>query len=96
MLILSQDKKRIINFDNVEVLEVVELQGDSVKIQAFFKNKIETIAEYNDNEFGKVQLQNIFYGYKGSATYALPEEPENKKNRPAPTEAVMQRKLTNL
>jgi hypothetical protein len=91
MLILSQDKKRIINFDNVEVLEVVELQEDSAKIQATFKKKSEVIAVYKDKEFGKLQLQNIFYRYKGSATYALPVEPENKKNRPAPTEAVMQK-----
>ncbi len=74
MLILSQDKKRIINFDNVEVLEVVELQDDSVKIQANFKNNSEIIAVYEDKELGRLQLQSIFNNYKGSATYVLPGE----------------------
>lgn len=90
MLILSQDKKSIINFDNVEELKIVE-NKDGVKIQAFFKNNSEAIAVYKDREFGKLQLQNIFYKYRGSATYALPEELDKKNNRPAPTEAVMQK-----
>jgi hypothetical protein len=91
MLILSQDKKRIINFDNVEVLEVVELQ-DCVKIQANFKNNSEIIAVYEDKELGRLQLQSICNNYKGSATYVLPGELNKaKNNRPAPTEAVMQK-----
>jgi hypothetical protein len=74
MVILSQNKTEIINFDNVQNLNLVE-KTDSVIIEAHYTDgTVNQVAEYSDKKFGNKVLNELFTGYRGSAGYSLPAD----------------------
>lgn len=74
MVILSQNKTEVINFDNVQKLNLVEKE-DSVIIAAHYTDgSANEIAEYSDKKFGNKVFNELFTGYRGSAGYSLPAD----------------------
>lgn len=74
MVILSQNKTEIINFDNVQNLNLVE-KTYSVMITAHYADGCASqIAEYSDKKFGNKVFNELFTGYRGSAVYSLPAD----------------------
>lgn len=72
MVILSQNKTEIINFDNVQNLNLVEKE-DSVIIAAHYTDgSVNLIAEYNNKNLGSRVFNGLFNNYRGGAVYELP------------------------
>jgi hypothetical protein len=74
MVILSQNKTEVINFDNVQKLNLVEKE-DSIIIAAHYTDgSVNQVAEYSDKKFGNKVFNELFTGYRGSAAYSLPAD----------------------
>lgn len=80
MVILSQDKQTVVNFDNVESLEVFERTDGHAVIEVKYIDKTcAEIAEYSSVQRGKEIISNIFNGYRGGASYAMPQNWEVRR-----------------
>ena len=74
MLILSQDKTNIINFDNVKWI-CIDSSDNTVNINIDYVGNV-PIAEYKTEERAKEVLQEIIECYKKYQVYEMPEEQE--------------------
>jgi hypothetical protein len=72
MVILSQNKTEIINFDNVQKLNLVESVGSVIIAAHYTDGSVNQIAEYNNKSFGSRVFNGLFNNYRGSAVYELP------------------------
>lgn len=75
MLILSQDQSFILNFDNIESIEIgnfEENRGRGIIYARLTSNYFYTIGEYNTIERAKEVLQDIIEKYK-EENYAMIE-----------------------
>ncbi len=73
MIIVSQDKKQMVNFNNIEI---IFLQEKEVWYQGIYGAGYE-LAEYKTEERAKEVLQDIIEIYKvaiPTAVYEMPEE----------------------
>ena len=75
MIIISQDKKTIINFDNVNRLEIAEFnQSQNNIIADFGDGNWESIGVFENKEFGQEVFLNLMNNYRGSSVVEVPEE----------------------
>ena len=83
MVILSQDRKSYINFDNVKFLEFNDTYSNNeVSIMARFTDgKSEIIGTFDDAEYGREVFHELMDNYRGRSLVKVPEN-RVKKNRP--------------
>lgn len=75
MVILSQDKQAVINFDNVKSLELVQRTDRGASIEVNYNDtSFEIIAKYSSMDQGKKIINEIFTGYRGSSIYSMPAD----------------------
>ena len=80
MLILSQNKISITNFDNSTTIEIKEIKGNEYVIKAYLTNTGEIyLAVYDTEERAKEVLQEIIKEYKESGSVKIDNvQAENK------------------
>ena len=82
MLILSQDQSFILNFDNIESIEIgnfEENRGRGIIYARLTSDYFYTIGEYNTIERAKEVLQEIIEAYKESRVVIIDDvKAENK------------------
>lgn len=80
MIIISQDKKQIVNFDNVTSMVTNEKldakqKVTSISIDVRFNNQdSSTIGEFKNVEFGKEVFIDLLMDYRGNAVIEVPRD----------------------
>ena len=76
MIILSQDKKNFINFDNINNLKLNDDYSDKeLNIIANFTNGTSLIlGTFTDREFGAEVFEDLMMEYRGNAIVEVPKD----------------------
>lgn len=72
MIIYSQTKNKIVNFDNIDLIVI-----DEEDITAYFNDGSATLGSYNDEDECRKVLESILYNYTaGRAAFVMPQKGE--------------------
>ena len=74
MIIVSQDKKSIINFSTIDFIEIVPMDDGGVELDANFAHSIIELGYYETEEKAKKILKEITDLSLFMARYEMPEE----------------------